>query len=210
MSVTATAAQCILDALAAKIKNQSVFTAFDVTKDARDRTRETVPHAEVRNIVYQEFSTGQFPDNYNQDLVVLVINNKPIATVYFPDGKSALDHPLALQPPVATSTTIPIATSISNQVVAAPKAPKMGGRSKDGDGYICDVTADGRVNIPQDLCSKVKLSGGSYDVKFNGTFLYKKPHKDGRVRICKTELRDGSKYRVSVDTQANTIVIEQK
>lgn len=207
MSMTATVAQYILDALAARIKNLSVFTAFDVTSDARDLTDENVSHRDVRNIVHQEFQTGQFPPEYNQDSIELVVANNPLAIVYYPDGKSAYDHPLALQPSTPAAPPVPV-TSVGSSI-ATPSIAKQGGHTKDGDGYICSVTADGRINLPQTLLSKVQDNGGTYDVAYNGGVLYKKPHSDGRIRVGKTELGGGSKFRVSVDTTANTIVVEQ-
>ncbi len=57
-------AQYILDALAARIKNLSVFTCKDVTDDARDAVDfkdADIRHADVRRIVNEEFNTQQFP-----------------------------------------------------------------------------------------------------------------------------------------------------
>jgi len=202
---TATVAQYILDALAARIKNLSVFTAYDVTTDARDITDENVRHTDVRRIVHEEFQTGQFPAEYNMEEFLELVNGRT-AICYYPDGKSALDHPLALQP---ASAPAPVAAPNSVVTSAAPTTHRQGGHTKDGDGYICEATKENRINIPKDLCQKITPNGNSYDITCNGSVLYKTPNKDGRVRIAKAELGGGDKFRVTVDTTANTIVVEQ-
>ena len=200
---TAVAAQCILDALNARIKNGSVFTAFDVTKDARDASpTERISHRDVRRIVHNEFSGGQFPDDYRQDTIELDAPNNPVAIVYYPDGKLPTDHPKAMQTP---NQPAPVQNApVQN---AAPNSNKS---SKDGDDYICKVTSEGRVNIPKELCQQVANVGGTIDVSFNGSVLYKKMTADGRVRINNSDLGGADEYRVALDKQANTIVISAK
>lgn len=217
---TVTVAQYILDALMARIKNQSVFTAYDVTKDARDLTKDNVSHRDVRNIVHNEFMTGQFPSEYNQEPIELSVPNNPVAIVYFPDGKSAFDHPLALNPnsapaPIPTkTTTVPASMGVSQGTSTFPTTKtKKGGSVKDGDGYICELTSENRLNVPKSLLTQLHIdwqNGGTYDIIFSGKLICKAANDDGRVRIAKSELGTGDKYRVSVDTTNNTIVVEQK
>ena len=52
---TAVAAQEILDVLTEFIQNKKVFTAYDVTTEARNRTSETVLHNDTRRIIEGEF-----------------------------------------------------------------------------------------------------------------------------------------------------------
>jgi hypothetical protein len=222
---TMTVAQEILGALQARIANGSVFSAYDVTTDARDRTKENVSHREVRDIVHNEWITGQFPANYKMDVIELDVPNNPRVVVYFPDGKSASDHPKALKVdnsqaapatddneddggvPLSSFPGIP-ASSVSNW--SHPTSTlKLGGHTKVGDTYVCNVTAEGRVTIPKQLLSKIQPVGGTYDVSFMGRVLYYQPNGDGRVRIAQSRLDDSSKFKVSVDVQKNLIMVEQ-
>lgn len=204
---TAVVAQEILDSLQARIDNKSVFSAFDVTTDARDRTDDRISHRDVRNIVHNEFNTGQFPDDYNQDVIELDVPNNPQVIVYFPDGKSALDHPKALQPaPIATAPTGFAATSSQS---STPTKTRKGGKTKDGDSYVCKATSEGRISIPYELLVQVKTQGGSYDIAYYGKTFYKKPNADGRVRIRTSELDNGTEFKIAVDTTYDTIVIEK-
>ena len=204
-NATALAAQAILDALSNAIKNGRVFTAFDITTDARDGTDERIDHTDSREIVHNEFTTGEFPDEYNRQ-EQLELNNGQIAICYYPDGKVAEDHPAAAQ---HTATTSPSTSPVAALNTAAPTA-KTGGKTKDGDGFIVNVTSEGRLNVPKELFSQVSADGGTFDVQFNGTILYKKPiGSEERLVLKKSELKGGSKFKVGVDVAANTITVEQ-
>jgi len=212
-NATALAAQRILDALTNAIANGRVFTAFDITTDARDGTDERISHIDAREIVHNEFTTDEFPADYNQGNVVLDVSGQPTVIVYFPDGKSPEDHPKAVQTGTATlpSARIPVPSGS-----AAPSTPltttktKLGGKTKDGDDFICNVTCDGRINVPKDLYSQVTAGGGTFDVKFDGSILYKKPiGSEERLVLKKSDLKGGTKFRVGVDTTANIITVEQ-
>jgi hypothetical protein len=212
--ITATASQYVLNALLALLEGKSVFTAHDVSVAARAKTNadgsdEFIDHEEVRNIVHTEYSTGEFPDEYNKE-EFLALTNGHTAICYYPDGKTAEDHPMAVQGQTAitqqTSTTSP-AQAVSQS--AAPKA-KLGGKTKDGDGFIVNVTCDGRINIPKELKQQVTPDGGSYDVQFQGTILYKKPiGSEDRLVLKKSDLKGGEKFRIGVDVSSNTITVEQ-
>ena len=207
-NATVTAAQRILDALSARIANNSVFTAFDVTVDARDGTDETINHRDARDIVHNEYDTGEFPDHYNVGNVELDVVNSPVVIVYFPDGKSPEDHPKARKTvavaPNAVAFTPPVA--ISHPV----NKTKLGGKVQIGDSFICNVTCDGRINVPKELYSKVSPQGGTYDIDFNGSILYKKPiGSEKRLVLKKSDLAGGQKFRISVDNVTDTIIVEQ-
>jgi len=198
---TATIAQNILDALQARINNSSVFSAFDVTTDVRDGMGERVSHKDVRRIVSREFGTGQFPGYYNKEVIQLDIMDKPNVGVYYPDGKSASDHPKALKQAV-TPSSVPVSSGSSKS--------KMGGNTKDGHEYVCKATAEGRVNIPMTVLKQAHFQGGNYDIYFQGNIIYKKPNTDGRLRIVKSELGGGDTFRISVDSPTSNILIEQE
>ncbi len=207
-TLTPVVSQAILTALAARIANQDVFTAYDVTTDARDGTTDNVRHRDVRDIVANEFAVDQFPDDYNREAIELDVPGNPYAMVYFPDGKTAQDHPKAAQqiaqpqvaPPVA-----PIPPYVSQ--AQASSTTKQGGAVKDGDGFICSVTSKGVINIPHSIVSKVTPNGGSYDLQVGGSLICKRPDGDGRLRISSSKLGGGSQFRLEVSTH-NTITIE--
>lgn len=203
---TATIAQEILDALQTRIHNESVFTAFDVTTDVRDgNPNERIKHRDVRRIVHEEYQTGQFPSNYNrEDGVELDVPQSPLVIVYYPDGKSASDHPKALRTQPLTHGPIPAPASASQ--ASAPTA-KQGGSVKDGDGFICTETSKGVINIPTDIVDKAVIVGGTYDLSINGEIVYKKPDGQGRLRISSSKLGKGGRFKLTLDTN-NTIVVE--
>jgi len=206
---TATVAQHILNALAARIKNGSVFTAFDITTDARDATDENVKHGDTRNIVHQEYGAGEFPDNYNRD-EFLELKNGQAAICYYPDDKTSGDHPEAMYPlalPIGQAPASVQQVQAASPVSAAPKA-KQGGSVKDGNGFICTETSKGVINIPDDIVKAVTPNGGTYDIQIEGGGLIcKVADGKGRLRIASSKLGSGSKFRLAVVT--NTITVEQ-
>lgn len=208
---TATIAQSILDALSARQKNGSVFTAYDVTKDVRDGTQENIKHKEVQDIVHAEWNQVQFIAGYNRNDMVKLdkLVGSPWAIIYYPDGKSPSDHPLVTDTSNPAPTVNPIpATSAPIASVPKTTTPKLGGQVKDGDDFICSITTEGRIEIPGKLLSQANVVGGTYDVKFSGSAIYKAPNSEGRLRIHKSELGNGDTFRVSVDVDSNTINVE--
>ena len=178
----------VKEVLQTMTQDSEVFTAFDVTKKARGVVTDNVRHGEVRDIVNNEFQTGQM-QNYNRELCVLNLSNDPQALVYYPDGKSATDHPL-----VDDATDDDTDSDNTDSVI-------------DDDTLV--ATAEGRVNIPKKLLDKIAPVGGSYDIVFSGTVYAKAPNKDGRVRLTLSELGISSnKVKVTVDTDNDTIQIE--
>jgi len=205
---TATVAQEILNALQTRIDIGSVFTAFDVTSDVRDSNPgNKIKHRDVRRIVHEEYQTGQFPDNYNRvDGIELDVPQSPLVIVYYPDGKSGSDHPKALQPTPASSGFAPVPPSM--RVQTGSITSKQGGSVKDGDGFICSETAKGVINIPDAIVKGVTPSGGTYDISVDGDIIYKAPDGQGRLRISSSVLGGGSKFKLTVNTSNNTIVVE--
>jgi len=201
---TSTISQIILDALEVCINNERVFTAFDVTIEARNKTKDAIFHRDVRRIVQKEFENNQFPRKYVRESIELDALDNPYAMVYYPIGKEANDHPKAL---IHNFPTLAL-----NQVApnAALNKDYKGGNVKDGDGYICRATIEGRINVPKELISQIGNNGGSYDFIVNGgtMTLYKQPNTDGRIRIPIIELGGGNKFRFEVDTATNVIKIE--
>lgn len=211
-TLTATVSQAILTALAARIANQSVFTAYDITTDVRDGTDDNIRHGDVRDIVSNEFVTNQFPNEYNREAVELNVSGNPWAVIYYPDGKSVNDHPKVKQSIALPAQIVPTAPTTNSTPAShtVSSKTKQGGRIKDGDGFICNVTCDGRINIPKELYSRISANGGTFDVHFNGSILYKKPiGLEERLVLKKSELAGGKRFRVGVDMTANTITVER-
>lgn len=184
---TVLVANTIIEVLDEKCKNKDVFTAFEVTKEARNKTSDTVLHKDVRDIVNNEFVTSQMQD-YDRELCVLDMSGNPQALVYFPDGKSVSDHPLV------SDNTITDDTSDDD--------------TDDGPD-VYKLTAKGRINIPKKLVDKISPIAGSYDVFVNGDLKSTAPNKDGRVRLSLRHLGiSDSKVSITVDDNADIIRIE--
>lgn len=205
-TLTPTVSQIILTALTERIDSRSVFSAFDVTEDARKETKDNVYHNDVRDIVANEYAiAGEFPDDYCKEAIQLNIPSRgnPYAVVYFPDELSANDHPFA----TSNALQAPAPAAVSTPAPAATSSPKQGGAVKDGDAFICTETSKGVINIPKVLTDKITPNGGSFDLQVGGKLICKKPDGEGRLRICSSRLGGGSKFKLEVSTH-NTITIE--
>lgn len=212
-NATALAAQAILNALSKAIKSGRIFTAFDITTDARRETDEHIAHADSREIVHNEYVIGEFPDEYNRQ-EQLELDNGQIAICYYPDGKVAEDHPKAARHTATTSpVTSPVAalnTSALNTPAPTATNTKTGGKTKDGNSFICNVTSEGRLNVPRELFSRIVAEGGTFDVQFEGSIIYKTPiGKEKRLVLKKSDLKGGVKFKVGVDVSKNTITVEK-
>ena len=185
-------ANLIVEILAQMILDGNVFTAFDVTLAVRDKNDgDTVMHNDVRNIVNNEF-IAQHMVGYKRELRTLDLPNSPQAFVYYPDGETAEIHPL-----VSGTATVPDNTD-------------------DGDTTVDDLgddeyklTAEGRIQIPRNLLSKVTPNAGSYDILVNGTLKSARPDARGDVRVGLRRIGiTGDKVKLTVDSQANAINLE--
>ena len=177
-------ANAIIEVLDRMKANEEVFTAFDVTKEARLATNDKVFHKDVRNIVNQEFRTGGLA-GYDRDLCDLNIPNSPSAFVYYPTNKTAADHPLVLDNVVQDDDD----------------------NDDDNDDEVVNVTAEGRIQIPKKILDQASPVGGSYDIVVSGTVYPKVPNKDGRIRFSISALGyNNSKVKITVDN--NTIQVE--
>jgi len=196
--LTATANQTVIDVLAMFIAQDRVFTAYDVTVEARKKTPERIDHRDVRQLVHDNWITSGFPDNYDrQEGIELKTNGNPLVIVYYPDTKTAYDHPFAMPasaPAPSYSTPAPTTTTTS----------KLGGSVKiDDDSYTCTPTAEGRINVPKVLIDKVDKTGGSVDFMVSGTLHPRIPNSDGRVRISLQKLDFDATADVTVTVSAD-------
>lgn len=184
---TVSVAQEILDCLNDKVNQGVIFTAFDITQVARKETSETVLHRDVRRIVVNEFLGGNMGD-YQRQSLELDVENSPVVLVYYPADCDPYDHPLAAKP----AAPDPADDDVLEDTI--------GTGSTDPD--VFSVTAEGRVNIPLKLLSKVDDTGGSIDVVVNGTLNCQKPNSDGRVRLSGFTVK---KVRILADAKQITI-----
>jgi hypothetical protein len=189
------AANTIIEVLDEKIQNGELFTAYDVTLAARLATDENIVHNDVRNIVDNEFVTNQMA-GYDRELSTLNLSSNPQAFVYFPDGKSANDHPLVDTSVTPSTVNTPVSVPVSTSDVVL-----------NDDEY--KTTKEGRVQIPRKLTNQVTPNGGTYDILINGALKCASSDARGDVRIGLRQfgIRD-SKVKVTVDTNNNTIVID--
>jgi len=191
-------ANAIVELLEQNILDGEIFTAYDLTSAVRSTTADNVRHNDVRGIVDNEFITNQMA-GYDRELRTLDLSDSPQAFVYFPDTKSANDHPLVDDSGVSVSQ--PTSQPLASAVATAPVVTL-------GDDEVA-TTKEGRVQIPRDLTSQVTPNGGSIDVLINGTLKCATKDARGDIRICLRQfgIKD-SKVKVTVDTQANTINVE--
>lgn len=193
--MTVMIASTILEVLDEKIKQGDVFTAYDITIAARAKTSNNVRHSDVREIVNNEFLQGEMTD-YTRDLCTLDLSGSPQAFVYFPMTASSYDHPL-----VNIDTTDDSIDSIVDDSTEDSTEDST-------DGKEITVTAEGRVNVPKDVLSKISPTGGSYDILVSGTLTCVIPNKDGRVRINARKLGIiGDKVEITVDSSKNIIEV---
>ncbi len=180
-------ASSIVEVLEKMIQNQKVFTAFDVTKEARKIVSDTVLHRDVRSIVTNEFQIGEMKD-YNRELCTLNISNTPTAFVYFPDSKSAADHPF-----------------VDDVSVVEDDEDEENG----DDENIISITAEGRFNIPKKILDQIQPTGGSYDLMVNGDLHCRVSNVDGRIRLTANKVGlTTHKCRITVDTVKHKILVE--
>ncbi len=187
-------ATTILEALQDLVLGGQIFTAYDVTIAARGKTDDNIKHADVRGIVDNEFVTQQMA-GYDRELCTLNLGSSPQAQVYFPDTKSANDHPLVVS---------------SGSVSAPVSQPTSTASAVDLDDDEYKTTAEGRIQIPRKVLKQVTPNAGSYDVQISGGSL-KCVCADARgdVRICLRQFGiDSAKVKLTVDTGANTINLE--
>jgi len=205
-----TVAKTIVEVLDEAVKNQEVFTAYDITIKARKLSDDTIFHSgntifhkDVKNIVVNKFVTQQMP-GYNRELCKINKLGKPEALVYYPDGKSVSDHSLVLSAPILDNAVTPD-DDLDDDFDDDDFDDEEIVVSKD----VYNLTAEGRVNIPKTLLDKVAPSAGGYDVLVSGTLRSIAPNKDSRVRVSLKNMGiSSSKVRMTVDTSNNTINIE--
>ena len=191
-------ATSILETLEDFLLGKKVFTAYDVTIAARGKTSDNVKHVDVRGIVDNEFITQKMI-GYDRELCTLNLGSSPQAQVYFPDTKSANDHPLV---DGSSSVSTPVSQPTSQPTSTAPAV------DLDDDEY--KTTKEGRIQIPRKVLKQVTPNAGSYDVQISGGSL-KCVCADARgdVRICLRQFGiDSAKVKLTVDTGANTINLE--
>ena len=165
------------------VRDEKVFTVFDVTKEARNISTNNVPHRDVKKAVVNAFITGQMV-NYNREVCTLNAADSPQAMVYFPAGKSATDHPKVESDEASVDDDEDIEDEVDTD-----------------DENVIKATKEGRVNIPKKILDKAELDGDSaFAFMVNGHMIYRKLTKEGTIRFSLAKLGfDGGKCRVTLN-----------
>ena len=171
----------INDIIGEFVSQGKLFTAYDVTTEARKRTLSNVRHDLVRECLQE---TDEFVNNdYSSELVTLDTIGYPKALVYYPLGGNPFDYHLTkqdVQDPRSHTTAV-----TSNAV-------------------NCVVTAENRVNIPKDFLS-ICDNNGQYQIVIDGNTEIKTANSDGRVRVRVPDSWKMSK--VSIDMNDKSIIL---
>lgn len=141
----------IADAITALCDRNVLFTAFDVTRTAREAVgdymaRHKILKSEIRRI----FQAGEFPVGYDRQLVDI---GGVDSYVYYPLGLDSHDYDAQSLFPdgdVSKPAAAPVSTTAAPAASAAPVST-VGGHATDSE---C------RLNIPQKLLATMKLSKG--------------------------------------------------
>lgn len=218
-----TVPQEVADALTEMVGKGQIFTAYDVTKAAKEKTagvdpkvRPNIRHRDVREFVHAEFSATMFGGDYSRTDIELNVPGNPRVICYHPDTQDPLDHPKALKPSMVNTpsnvdgygTVLPPVAPVPAYVVAAMAAKPV----VDDDEVIVKVNADNRLCVPKRLLTQIKTQSGSFDLIVGGDLVPRPMDADGRVRIPLAILRKagtGDQFRISVDTAKNTISVNK-
>ena len=209
--LAATVSQIVLDVLKMFQDQDRVFTAYDVTAKAREKTTERIDHCDVRDIVHNAWMMGEFPDNFKRiDGLELSTNGNPLVICYYPDCKTAYDHPLALPAKIPVAQTTPMSQPIPSSISSSLASGKIGRSMKNSDGsYTCEPTGEGRIEIPKDLLNQVDKAGDSVDFMVSGNLVCSKPDKEGRVRLSLRKLGFSATdpVTVTISVDAHSIMV---
>ena len=186
-------ASSIVEVLEQMVTDRKVFTTYDVTKEVRSNISDTVMHNDVRSIVMNEFQIGQM-QGYNRELCTLNLSNSPVALVYFPSEKAAIDHPFVDE--IDNIDNGSTGDGITDDIVL------------DNDEY--KITKEGRIQIPQKLLSQINPQmHGSYDIYIGGNLKCATKDANGGIRVCLRQFGiKGNKVKILVDTLKDTINID--
>lgn len=176
------------------VRQSKIFTAYDVTVEARKRADNQLDrHSAIRTIVHDSYDYDNA--GYEKTQITLNVGNNPVAFAFHPVGTDPQLHPLALK-----DASVVVGTTNS----PASVAPVVAARSTDKS--IRVATKEHRLNVPKRIYSKIKnVIGGTYDVFVDGTMRCIKPNKDGRVRLSVNGI--GRQFRVEADTGRDAILV---
>ena len=153
-------------------KDEKMFTAFDVTKEVRVRTKDRVFHDEVKKEVHKMFHNGALP-GYNRSLANLA-NANPQPWVYHPQSVDVSKYngsPVNDTSTVADPGTTPI-SSISSFA---------GSGTNDNDDKVYKLDTTDRLCVPNKLVRQLSLKTGDtiYVYYANVKLTLKKDGSDG-------------------------------
>jgi hypothetical protein len=189
------------------VKQEKMFTAYDVTKEVRKKAGEQVDyHREIRRVVHGGFDWIQA--GYQSTSILLNVPGNPRVLLYHPLGTDPNDFHLALQDDTdddLDSDVLDGDNTDSTQVAQAPKSSVS---------KICKVTSEGRLNIPKKVLLKMQDDNGSFDISVNGTLVCRKATDwDFRIRLNSSVLggaKVGDGFNISADIDKNIIIVQSR
>ena len=177
--ITQTVPKAVTSVLDRMILAKKVFTAYDVTQEARKLTTDSILLSDVKDIVRTKFTTGQMP-GYNRNYK---FEDVEFVSVYRPDKSS---DTVIEDTPEETTIVENTDTNVSID-----------------SGTVVKLTKDGRVNIPKELLKQITMVDGSYDIYISDTHKCVSPNTNGCIRFGLRSFGiTGDKVSLVVDTNS--------
>lgn len=192
------------------IQSGKMFTAFDVTKEVRQRVGRNVNirHGDVQQFVHANFldMDGVFPSDYNREVTHLANGATPF--LYYPVASNPADYLNGGQAPA-----VDLNSQLQNVLkpAANPTTDNTINSIFSSDEEVRVVTQENRVNVPKNLLDKITMVSGSYDVSIDGNTKFVTPTEaDNRVRVTVTSVPAGACVTVKANQARNCIEISTK
>lgn len=176
------------------VDQHKMFTAWDVTKEAKARGADE-QHRHLKHAVHEMFSNGEMQSNGYTRSLAQNMNVSPQPWIYH----SVTDDPNAYADQILDGSTAPV-----DGVATTPVSSNSDDEDEDAASITRMIDKDGRLCIPKPFLVSLKLAPGSMVdvfVNFNYANIEVCPHdasllpdatysvnKDGRVRISKKVL----------------------
>jgi hypothetical protein len=180
-------------------EQRKIFTAYDVTIEARKRAGNNVyiSPSEGRNAVQEHFQGGVMGYEYKGTLVDLPHGK---ITVYHPNDKSPTDHPTVSGVGISEETEI-VAEVKENVTEEAQEAIYGCGI----DPISVTVRSGKTISVPVKLLKRVSAKSyqKSYIICIEGKSNVYHPNQEGRIRLnlSSYDVKIGDIVNITVDNQ---------
>ena len=221
--------QSIIDAIInEKIQNNEMFTAWDITSEAK-RRGATEWHNDLKKGVHQAYTYIESQGYVRTNQIAIPGSNASALNpwIYYPDGSDPKDYIANLGTGKPTVGSNP-AHAVIAAPVTAPAVSTPATATKSVSLNDSDIDADGRLHISKNIISAAKLGLGDVVVvwdKGNGTVVLSAAsnvsllgitlgkymvNADGRIRINAKTLNKVSQFTgvKSFSVSNNGYVIE--